>query len=156
MRSGPGPSERRPQGPLRPAPESALHGTPAGGSYSTAADLQRFFAVLVEGRLTSAAMLKDLVAPQIVAFPAKEGAPRLDYGFGFGVGAVEGHRWFGHNGGAPGVNTEAAAFPEDRTAVVVLSNRDPPVATTLFRKLKEVLFDSNALRECAANTPAAR
>ncbi|GAC1549816.1 MAG: serine hydrolase domain-containing protein [Myxococcales bacterium] len=156
MRSGPGPGERRPQGPLRPAPESALHGTPAGGSYSTATDLQRFFAALMGAKLTSAAMLKEIVAPQIVASPAKDGAPRLDYGFGFGVGAVAGHRWFGHNGGAPGVNTETAAFPDDRTALVVMSNRDPPAATTLFRKLREILFDPSALKACATNTPGSR
>lgn len=78
--------------------------------------MQRFFATLLEGRLTSAAMLKELISPQMVAAQAKGGSPELDYRFGFGVGAVCGHRWFGHNGGAPGVNTEAAAYPDDRNA----------------------------------------
>lgn len=152
-RSEAGPGEPRPEGPLRPAPEAALHGTPAGGSYSTATDMQRFFAVLLGGQLTSAAMLKELISPQMVAAQAKGGSPELDYGFGFGVGAAFGHRWFGHNGGAPGVNIEAAAYPDDRIAMIVMSNRDPPAATTLFRKLRAMLFDPDGMKSCAAQTP---
>jgi D-alanyl-D-alanine carboxypeptidase len=136
--------------PLQPAPEAALHGTPAGGSYSSATDLQRFFAALLGGKLTSAAMLKELISPQVVAAQATGGRPQLDYGLGFGMGAVYGHRWFGHNGGAPGVNTEAAVFPDDRTALVVMSNRDPPAATNLFRKLQALLFDPAATKACTA------
>ena len=141
------------RGPLSVAPEAALHGNPAGGSYSTAPDLQRFFVALQGGRLTSAAMLEQLIRPQILAAPAKGNLPQLDYGFGFGVGTFEGHRWFGHNGGAPGVNVETAAYPADRVAVVVMSNRDPPTATALFRKLQGLLFDPDALRSCAARPP---
>jgi D-alanyl-D-alanine carboxypeptidase len=81
--------------------------------------------------------------------------PQLDYGLGFGVGVSKGHRWVGHNGGAPGANTELATFPENGTTVVVLSSRDPPAATALFRKLRMVLFDPDALRVCAAQAAVA-
>jgi CubicO group peptidase (beta-lactamase class C family) len=136
--------------PLKPAPEAALHGNPAGGTYSTAADMQRFFAALLGGQLTSTSMLGEMMAPQIVAMPAKGAAPQLDHGLGFGVGTFEGHRWFGHNGGAPGVNVEAAAFPADRITVVVLSNRDPPAATAVFRELRAALFVPGGAGTCAA------
>jgi D-alanyl-D-alanine carboxypeptidase len=137
------------QGPLRPAREAALRGNPAGGSYSTAADMQRFLAALLGRQLTTAAMLKELISPQIMAAQAKEGSPQLEYGLGFGVGVVQGRRWFGHNGGAPGVNVEAAVYPDDGTAVVVMSNRDPPAATMLFRKLRAMLFDPGLVESCA-------
>ena len=73
-------------------------------------------------------------------------------GQGRGVGACLRARRVGGQrvGSGPGRITE------DRTALVVLSNRDPPAATTLFRKLREVLVDSSALKACAAKTPAAR
>jgi len=135
-------------GPLRPAREAALRGNPAGGSYSTATDMQRFFAALLGGQLTTAATFKELISPQIVAAAAKNGSPQLEYGLGFGVGTVQGHRWFGHNGGAPGANVEVAAYPDDGIAVVVMSNRDPPTATVLFRKLRAILFDPDLLRSC--------
>ena len=132
-----------PQGPLRPSAEAAVHGGPAGGSYSTGDDMQRFLTALREARLTSPSMTKALMSPQIVVSPAKDGLPERDYGLGFGVGVFEGHAWAGHNGGAPGVNTEVALFPEDRAAVVVLSDRDPPAATELFRQVREMMLKSS-------------
>jgi CubicO group peptidase (beta-lactamase class C family) len=129
--------------------EAAMRGNPAGGAYGTAGDLQRFFAALLSHRLTSAGMLVQLTSRQIESPPPKPGMPPLAYGLGFGVGTFEGHRWFGHNGGSPGVNAEAIAFPDDRAVMIVLANRDPPVATQVFRELRPLLFDEAALRACA-------
>jgi CubicO group peptidase (beta-lactamase class C family) len=120
--------------------EGAPHGTPAGGAFSTAADMQRFFAALPGGKLVSAGMLAKLTAA---------GAEQPGYGLGFGTGAFEGHRWFGHNGGAPGANAETATFPGDGVTVVVLSNHSPPAATNVFRDLRQALFDASALAACA-------
>jgi CubicO group peptidase (beta-lactamase class C family) len=103
------------------------------------------------GAENTAAARGSTVSPQIVAAQAKEGSPKLEYGLGFGVGVAEGRRWFGHNGGAPGVNVEAAVYPDDRTAVIVMSNRDPPAATVLFRKLRAMLFDPGLVKSCASS-----
>jgi CubicO group peptidase (beta-lactamase class C family) len=143
----PGPAPRR---PLRPAQEAALHGASAGGAFSTAGDLQRFFAALSRRRLTSAASLSMLTSAQIVAAPATASQPERDYGFGFGVGRFDGHPWFGHNGGALGVNVEATVFPDDQASVVVLANRDPPAASLLFRDVRAALLDRAASPACAS------
>ena len=143
--TSPGSQGAPPPGPLRPAPEAALPGGPAGGSYSTAADMQRFLQALLEARLTSTAVLRAMLSTQIVAEPATDRGPERDYGMGLGVGVFDGHRWAGHNGGAPGVNTEAAVYPDDRTAVVVLSARDPPTATALFRRVRTVALGAGCL-----------
>jgi CubicO group peptidase (beta-lactamase class C family) len=145
-----GPGGPPARGPLRPAREAALHGNPAGGGYSTASDMQKFFAALLGAQLTSAAMLKKLSSSQIVAVPANGASPELGYGLGFGVGTFQGHRWFGHNGGAPGVNVETAAYPDDGAIAIVMSNRDPPAASMLFRKLRAALFDPGFMNSCAS------
>lgn len=139
----------QPGGPLRPAAEAALYGGAAGGSFSTEADMRKFFAALLSDKLTSAKSLAMLVSPQMVAAKAEGGQPERDYGFGFGVGRFDGHRWFGHNGGAPGVNAEAIEFPDDQVTVVVLANRDPPSATILFRLLRAALFEPAAGQACS-------
>jgi CubicO group peptidase (beta-lactamase class C family) len=136
------------RGPLQPSPEAAMRGTPAGGAFSSAADLKAFFAALLAGRLTSQAMLQTFTSPQRVVVPARGDVPQINQALGFGVGAFQGHRWLGHNGGAPGANVEATAFPDDGTVVVVLSNRDPPAASALFRQVRASLFDPD--RSCAA------
>jgi CubicO group peptidase (beta-lactamase class C family) len=144
-----GPPQSPAQGPLQPSPAAAMRGNPAGGAFSTAADVQRFFAALVAHKLTSAAMLEKLTSPASPAQPVNGAKPGPQYGMGFGVGTFEGHRWFGHNGGAPGVNAEAVAFPDDGVVAVVLANRDPPLASALFRELRPLLFDPAAMKACA-------
>lgn len=139
--SGPTGPMPPPPGPLRPAAEAGLDGNPAGGAYSTAADMQRFFAALMGGKLTSSRLRDALVAPQIEVTPAKGGVPARSFGLGFGVGSFKGHRWTGHNGGTLGVNVELMTFPDDQTTVVVMSNRDPPMANALIRRIQAILFD---------------
>lgn len=140
---------RPPAGPLRPAAEAALIGTSAGGSYSTAADMQRFFAALLAGKLTSAASRDGLLSPQITVIPAKDGMPARSHGLGIGLGMAFGHPWVGHNGGTLGVNVETMAFPDDQTTIIVLANRDPPVAGIVTRNVQAMLFDGES---CKAKT----
>lgn len=142
---------RPPPGPLRPAVEAALTGNSAGGGYSSAPDLQRFFSALLAGKLTSNAMRDLLLSPQIVAIPAKDGRPARSYGLGFGVGAYSGHRWTGHNGGTLGVNVETMTFPDDQTTMIIMANRDPPNATALMRQILSLLFDKAACERLSDN-----
>lgn len=137
---------RPPAGPLRPAAEAALIGNSAGGSYSTAADMQRFFAALLAGKLTSAASRDLLLSPQITVVPAKEGVPARSHGLGIGLGTAFGHPWVGHNGGTVGVNVETMAFPDDQATIVVLANRDPPVAGAVARRVEAMLFDGESCK----------
>jgi D-alanyl-D-alanine carboxypeptidase len=141
-------------GPLRPAAEAALMGNSAGGSYSSAPDMQRFFTALLGGKLTSQASRDLLLSPQIVVAPARDGMPARTYGLGFGVGTSNGQRWIGHNGGAPGVNVETMAFPDDGTVVIVMANRDPPVAGLLARKVRTMVLDGQTCRAPAAGSSA--
>ncbi len=138
---GPNAMQMPPPGPLRPAVEAALVGNSAGGAYSTAADMQRFLAALVSGKLTSPTMRDLLLAPQIEVAPAGPNGPAVSHGLGFAVGNYNGHRWTGHNGGTLGVNVEFAAFPDDQTTIVIMANRDPPVAMEMMRKIRAIVFD---------------
>jgi D-alanyl-D-alanine carboxypeptidase len=134
-----------PIGPLRPAAESALPGSPAGSAYSTVGDLARFFDALKAGKLVSASMVQQLTTARIDAAPP--GAPQdLKYGLGFGVVTWNGRRSYGHNGGAPGVNVEVIHYPDDDVVIVVLANRDPPVAAQRLIKLRKAVFDGNFCR----------
>jgi CubicO group peptidase (beta-lactamase class C family) len=133
-----------PAGPLRPAAEATLVGNSASGGYSTAPDMQRFFAALLAGKLTSLAMRDLLISAQIEVAPAKDAMPARSHGLGFGVGSYKGHRWTGHNGGTLGVNVEMMTFPDDQTTIVVMSNRDPPAAMALMRNVQVALFDGAA------------
>lgn len=100
-------------------------GTAAGGGYSTAGDLLKFAQALETGKLLSKATLADATTAHSPV------GPRSGYGFGFGVFGESLLRWYGHNGGAPGMNGDLRIYPELGYVVVGLSNLDPPAASRL-------------------------
>lgn len=94
-------------------------GSPAGGGYTTAADLIRFGEALRSGKLLSKAMLAEATSPQ---------RPDGWYGFGFWIGGQGPTRNWGHGGGAPGMNAAFRVYPELDAVVVALANLDPLAA----------------------------
>jgi CubicO group peptidase (beta-lactamase class C family) len=86
-----------------------LRGSSAGGGWSTAADLHRFFRALYDGVLVGDEMRETLCSPK---------PPSTDYGYGFQ--SEDG--WIGHWGGFPGVESFPMYFPKSERTLVVLSN----------------------------------
>ncbi|MFC1701812.1 hypothetical protein ACFL1J_03585 [Pseudomonadota bacterium] len=50
--------------------------------------------------------------------------PAGGYAYLFGDFRVNGQRYIGHSGGAPGINAEFSVFPDSGYTIVVLSNTD--------------------------------
>ena len=96
-------------------------GTSAGGGYSTVHDLMRFANALLGQKLLTAEDTNWFTTGKVVAGAGK-------YAYGFTDVTEDGVRYFGHNGGAPGMNGDLRIFPESRYVVAVLSNLDPPAA----------------------------
>jgi CubicO group peptidase (beta-lactamase class C family) len=107
-------------------------GTSAGGGYSTVEDLARFAQALVTNKLLDAAHTGLVTSGKVAT-------PRSKYGYGFGDNTADGVRWFGHGGGAPGMNGELRIFPESGYAIAILANLDPPAASRLADFLIERL-----------------
>jgi CubicO group peptidase (beta-lactamase class C family) len=98
-------------------------GMAAGGGYSTARDLLKFAQALESGKL-----LPQTLKEQATHFQTKG----KWYGFGFAIYGEDGPtHWYGHGGGAPGMNADLRVFPESGTVIVTLANVDPPVANRL-------------------------
>jgi len=112
-------------------------GTPAGGGYSTTGDLAKFADALMANRLLDPAHTKLLTTG---GFTGADGQFRR---YDFGAPAGDGRRYFGHNGGAPGMNGELRIFPAEAghtgAVIVVLANRDPQVATAAANFITERL-----------------
>lgn len=97
-------------------------GTAGGGGYSTSGDMLRFVQALQDGRLLSAERLAQATQAQ-----------NADgwYGFGFTIGGEGPLRWFGHDGGAEGMNASLRVYPELGYVLLGLANVDPPAVETL-------------------------
>jgi len=89
--------------------------SPAGGGFSTAADLLRFSRALNAGKLVSASTLAEMI----------DTTGGREYGFGLRLNILNGHRVYGHNGGFPGVSGEVDILPDDGYYIITLSNYSP-------------------------------
>jgi CubicO group peptidase (beta-lactamase class C family) len=91
-------------------------GTPAGGGYSTAADMLRFSRALQAGGLLSSQSRATATTGQNI---------KGWYGFGFMVNGHGSELRYGHEGGAPGMNAAFFIYPTPGYTIIGLGNLDP-------------------------------
>jgi CubicO group peptidase (beta-lactamase class C family) len=123
----------RPSNPLRPNTSwLPFRGSPAGGGYSTLDDMLRFDRALRTHKLLSAKFTELITT-------GKVDAPFDKYAYGFGDHRVNGKRYVGHNGGAPGIAAQFQSYTDTGYTLVVLANYDPPVVMPLVKEIEQVL-----------------
>lgn len=99
-----------------------FRGMAAGGGYSTVGDLLRFARALESGKLISPRLLAEATRSQNISGGG---------GYGFWTQGEGPLRFYGHGGGAPGMNGDLKIYPESGYVLVGLSNLDPPAADSL-------------------------
>ena len=92
----------------------------AGGLSSTADDLARWDAAITAGKL-----LRKESWAQVFARSKLADGTTVHYGFGFGLGELQGHQTQSHSGGIPGFATHLLRIPEQQLLVVILANSVP-------------------------------
>ncbi len=112
-----------------------VKGGPAGGGFSTVADLLKFDIALRNHKLLSR-KYTDLVLTGKVAQP---GSPISKYAYGFGDERRNGHRIVGHGGVFPGINSQLEIYLDLGYTVAVMSNYDPPAASRVADRLRDML-----------------
>jgi len=107
----------------------------AGAIASTVGDLVRWNAALDGERLLTRASKEKMWKP----VKLNDGTVKK-YGFGWNVDAVEGHKNIGHSGSTSGFSASLQRFPDDRLAVIVLTNTDEQIASTMAKKIATFFF----------------
>lgn len=92
----------------------------AGGLCSTVEDLLVWQRALVTGNVVEADSYARMTTPASL-----ESGEAMTYGYGLGVGELEGERRIAHGGGIPGYNTYLSYYPVDSLGIVVLVNTTP-------------------------------
>lgn len=92
---------------------------PDGGVNTTVLDLVKWDDALDAGRVVNRSLL------QMMMTPGPHGAETTyNYGFGLGIDSAYGHREISHQGEWTGYSGENVTFPDDRFAIILLSNTD--------------------------------
>jgi D-alanyl-D-alanine carboxypeptidase len=107
----------------------------AGAIASTVGDLAKWSVALDGDRLLNAASKAQMWTP----VKLNDGKTRK-YGFGWNVDTLEGHKNIGHGGSTSGFSASIQRFPDDHLAVIILSNTDEEIATTLAKKVATFFF----------------
>lgn len=89
----------------------------AGSLGSNVLDLMKWQTALVANRLLKPESYARMQTPATL----NDGS-RTTYGYGLGMGVMEGRRKVAHGGGINGFRTQLAYYPDDRLIVVVLCN----------------------------------
>lgn len=97
-------------------------GTSAGGGYTTVDDLLKFANALLNHKLL------DTEHTDLLTTGHADTPRGMKYAYGFMDNREDGTRWFGHGGGAPGMNGDLRIYPDSGYVIAVLSNLDPPAA----------------------------
>ncbi|HEV7905930.1 MAG TPA: serine hydrolase domain-containing protein [Pyrinomonadaceae bacterium] len=123
----------RPENPRRPNTFwLPFKGSPAGGGYSTLEDMLKFDRALRTHKLLNA-KFTELITQ------GKVDAPFGKYAYGFGDSRVNGKRYVGHNGGAPGTAAQFESYTDTGYTLVVLANYDPPAVMPLIREIEGIV-----------------
>lgn len=113
------------------APTFQLGISPAGSLYTTVMDLGRFMSALFAGgRGTKGPVLRPATLEQMWTPQFSAPAEKSQYGIGFGLSELEGHREVGHSGAIYGFATTLRAVPDEKIGVVVVTARDGANAVT--------------------------
>ena len=124
-------------GPLRVAPKEGKGWLFAAGELAMPAqDLAKWDIGMLDQRLLNPATYREMQT----AVRLKNGVG-VKYGLGVFVDSQSGHRFLGHGGEVSGFTSDNLVFPDDRAAIVVLTNQDSTGAPAeIGRQIAKALF----------------
>jgi len=138
-------------GPARPAPKEGKGWLFAAGELAmTASDLAKWDISMIEQAVLKPQSYGELERAELL----KNGAS-TQYGLGLGVSLVNGRRVLAHGGEVSGFTAQNAVYPDDRAAVIVLTNIDANRAgVNLANKIGEIIFSPTGDRDSLAKAKA--
>ena len=127
-------------GPLRPAPKEGPGWLFAAGELAmTAEDLAKWDISIMEQKLLKPASYREFEREVQL-----NNGLGTRYGLGVSVGMEAGHRSVSHGGEVSGFTAENVVFPDERVAVVVLTNQDAASASgDIAHGIVPLLFENN-------------
>jgi D-alanyl-D-alanine carboxypeptidase len=133
-------------GPLRPSPREGKGWLFAAGELAMpVADLAKWDIAMINQSLLKPASYQEMQRDMLL----KNGTASA-YGLGISVRNQAGRRMLEHSGEVSGFTAENVVYPEDRAAIIVLTNEDAASAGGLIaRRIAPVLFagDTTVIKE---------
>jgi D-alanyl-D-alanine carboxypeptidase len=123
----------------------------AGELAMTASDLARWDISLMNGTVLKPASLHALTTEVEL-----KGGTGTGYALGLQVSKTDGHRRWGHSGGAAGFVSYNATFPDDKISVTALTNGEDGAAAQIERAIEHLMLAPVTDPEAAPSLEHAR
>ena len=117
----------------------------AGGIYASLRDMYRWDQALYTEQLVSSSTLEEAFTP------ARAGYEDIGYGFGWRIGAYQGHRRISHGGSWVGFRTAIARHPDAGFSIVLLSNRADFDSSEFVNPISDIYLDPLSAAERVDN-----
>jgi CubicO group peptidase (beta-lactamase class C family)/D-alanyl-D-alanine dipeptidase len=106
-------------------PNFALGTLPAGNLYSSMNELSHFLIAALNGGQFRGKHVIDEKTLASMLKPVRASGDRVNqYGIGFALGEIDGHRTFGHGGAVYGYSTQLLGVPDERVGAVASASLD--------------------------------
>jgi CubicO group peptidase (beta-lactamase class C family) len=102
----------------------------AGAIVSTVLDLTKWNAALDRDDLLNAHSKELMWTPTRL-----NDGNATKYGFGWSIDTMDGHKNIGHSGSTSGFSATIQRFPDDQLAIILLTNTDEQIASTLAKRI---------------------
>jgi CubicO group peptidase (beta-lactamase class C family) len=107
-----------------------------GGLYSTVEDLYRWDQALYTDKLIPK-NLRDMMFTPFVLTSDRSG---LHYGYGWGIGKEDNHLLVSHEGVINGFHSVIARYPNDKTVIIILGNRQDMNLFEMRTQIAKIVF----------------
>jgi D-alanyl-D-alanine carboxypeptidase len=107
----------------------------AGEIASTVMDLAKWNVALDANSILNAKSKEAMWTPNKL-----NSGKATTYGFGWFIDSLEGHKNIGHSGSTSGFSATIQRFPDDKVAIIILTNTDEQIATALAKKIATFYF----------------
>ncbi|PSB39837.1 hypothetical protein C7B69_01215 [filamentous cyanobacterium Phorm 46] len=110
----------------------------AGGLYSTVEDLYRWDQALFTDKLIPK-NLRDMMFTPFAPTSDRNGGP--GYGYGWGIGEEDNHLLISHEGSINGFHSVIARYPNDKTVIIILGNRQDMNLFEMRTQIAKMVFE---------------
>jgi len=127
----------------------------ASAVYASAHDLARFAMFHMKEHLQDQKPILDDATIDEMQVPTSGNSTRDGYGIGWGRGEIRGHAKVSHTGGMPGVSTNCEFYPQDRVAIVVLTNTSSPLLWRISEMIAKIVLPEQQKKDNDGESKAA-
>lgn len=113
---------------------------PSGAFMSTIDDMLKWEILIQKGKVLPQERLQQMWQDLSKVNPADTGSTAVYYGYGWYVGSYKNRKAVYHGGVLPGFRAMYYRFPEERSAIIVLTNSEPTNAMVIAEGVADILL----------------